>query len=501
MKNSEPAWLKAALGYVPKWLDFQMERYEQPGCAVAIAQGERLVAEFAFGVADIRTGQALTPRHRFRIASHSKSFTASGVMLLRERGKIGLDDPIGRHVAGVHKDLAAARVGELLSHGAGVVRDGEDSGQFLDRRPFYSRAELLADLARKQPLAPGLQLKYSNHGYGLLGVMIEEVTGTGYADWMMRNVIGPAGLKETVPDMAQLPKAAPMAKGHSADFPFGRRLVIPGDNVCHAIAPAGGFVSTASDVARFFAQLAPESRHSILSPASRREMMHRRWRDNCSAQESYYGYGTMMNGPGPKEWFGHTGSLQGFLSRTSRFTASGFTITALCNAQDAPSYLWVDSIASILGAFQQHGAPGKREAQWGGRWWSIWGASDLVPMGKVVCQVAPALNPPFDGVATTECVITGKDTGIIRKTSGYNSVGQQIRLVRGPDGKPVELWAGGSRLVTREAMVAEAISRYGQAEPIGKSLTAAPAIKTAARQRQARQRAAPGAGRRQQAQA
>lgn len=463
-KKAMSAWLEAALDYVPDWLGFQLERHRQPGCSVAIAQGQDMVAEFALGVADLGTGKPLTPRHRFRVASHSKSFTASGVMLLREQGKLGLDDPIGRYVPGLHKDLAKARIGELLSHGAGVIRDGMDSGQFLDRRPFLSRAELLADLSRKQPLAPGLQLKYSNHGYGLLGLLIEEISGTDYPAWITRHVIDAAGLRETVPDMPQLPATAPMAKGHSAEFPFEKRLVVPGDNVCHAIAPAGGFVSTASDVARFFAQLAPDSGKSILSAASRREMMHRRWRDNCNTQESYYGYGTMMNGPGPREWHGHTGSLQGFVSRTARFTASGFTITVLCNAQDGASYQWVDGILSILSAFRHHGAPGKRQAAWNGRWWSMWGASDLVPMGKVVCQIAPAMAVPFDD-ACTEFSISDRNSGVVQKTSGYNSPGQGVRMVRDRKGKPTELWVGGTKLLPKEAMLAEVTQRYRQTRP------------------------------------
>jgi CubicO group peptidase (beta-lactamase class C family) len=454
------AWLQAALQYIPAWLGFQLERHRQVGCAVAIMQGQALVAEFALGSADLRTGEMLTPRHRFRIASHSKTFTASGVMLLREQGKVGLDDPIGRHVGGLHRDLAKARVGELLSHGAGVIRDGEDSGQFLDRRPFFSRAELRADLAKKQPLAPGLQLKYSNHGYGLLGLMIEEISGTDYASWIARHVIEAAGLRETVPDMPFLPKGAPLAKGHSAEFPFGRRLVVPGDNVCDAIAPAGGFVSTASDTARFFAQLAPESRRSILSAASRREMMHRRWRDSHSNQESYYGYGTMTAGTGPKEWFGHTGGLQGFVSRTARFPESGFTISVLSNALDGWTYAWVDGILGILSAFRQHGAPGRREAAWNGRWWSLWGTTDLVAMGKVVCQVAPAMAMPFDG-AVTEIEVSSRERGMIARTSGYNSPGQAVRLLRDRKGRPTALWMGGTKLLSREAMMAEALQRYG----------------------------------------
>lgn len=458
-RQTQPAWLPPALDYVPKWLDFQLERYRQPGCTVAIAQGDTLVAELAFGQANLRTGVPMTPRHRLRIASHSKTFTASGVMLLREQGKLGLDDPIGRHVGGLHQDLAQARVGELLSHGAGVIRDGYDSGQFSDRRPFFSREELRADLAKQQPMLPGLQLKYSNHGYGLLGIMIEEITGSDYAAWMKKNVIEAAGLKETEPDMPYHPRHAPLASGHSMEFPFGQRLVVPGDNACDGIAPAGGFVATAADVARFFAQLAPDAGESILSPASRREMAHRRWRDNCNTLESHYGLGTMISGPGPREWFGHTGSLQGFVSRTARYPGSGYTITVLCNAADGLSWLWVDGIASILEAFQKHGAPGQLEAAWTGRWWGLSQAVDLVPMGKIVAQVGPGLFPPFDA-ATSEGTVTGPDVGLIHKTSGYNSPGQAMRLVRNEEGEATELWLGGTKLLRREALVAEALARY-----------------------------------------
>ncbi|MFZ4286431.1 serine hydrolase domain-containing protein [Variovorax sp. HJSM1_2] len=464
-KIAKSPWLQAALDYIPEWLNFQLERYKQPGCSIAIAHGTELVAEQAFGVADLRTGETLTPRHRFRIASHSKTFTAAGVMLLREQHKLGLDDPIGRYVSGLHKDLAKARISELLSHGAGVIRDGHDAGQFVDRRPFFTREELLADLAQKQPLAPGVQLKYSNHGYALLGLMLEQVTGSDYASWMSKHIIAAAGLRETVPDMPFLPKSAPMAVGHSTEFPFGQRLIVPGDNPCNAIAPAGGFVSTASDVARFFAQLAPSSKQSILSAASRREMVQRRWRDPVSLLEAHYGLGTMISAPGPKEWHGHTGGLQGFVSRTAHFPHTGFTISVLVHAQDGFPFDWVEGIASILAAFQQHGAPSKKLADWRGRWWNLWGASDLVPMGNIVCAIAPQMTVPFHA-AITEITVTGKDQGVLQKTSAYNSPGQSVHLERDKKGRVTAFWWGGGKLLPKEAFVAEATQRYSPAKPL-----------------------------------
>ena len=89
-------WLGHALDYIPRWIDHQMRLSEQPGVALAMTHKGRLVLERAFGEADAVKGVRLTPRHRFRVASHSKSFTSAGIMKLRERGKLKLDDAAGQ---------------------------------------------------------------------------------------------------------------------------------------------------------------------------------------------------------------------------------------------------------------------------------------------------------------------------------------------------------------------------------------------------------------------
>ena len=88
-------WVQDAVGYIRSWIEFQMRTTQQPGCITAITHRGKVIAEFAFGEANIATGEKLTPRHRFRIASHSKSFTAAGIMRLREQRKLRLDDPVG----------------------------------------------------------------------------------------------------------------------------------------------------------------------------------------------------------------------------------------------------------------------------------------------------------------------------------------------------------------------------------------------------------------------
>jgi CubicO group peptidase (beta-lactamase class C family) len=183
------AWQKAALDYIQSWLAFQMRLSQLPGCTVAIAHRDKVVAEFAFGHANLASGEKLTPRHRFRVASHSKSFTSAGLMKLREQRKLRLDDPVGDYVEGLHAQVAQVTLGQMLSHSAGLTRDGVDSGQFTDSRPFLNAAELMAELQLPPAINPGARLKYSNHGYALLGLVIQAVTGEPYRDWIAREIV------------------------------------------------------------------------------------------------------------------------------------------------------------------------------------------------------------------------------------------------------------------------------------------------------------------------
>ena len=147
-------WVQPAIGYIRDWLEFQLRASQRPGCIIAIAHRGKIVAEHAFGHANLATGEKLTPRHRFRIASHSKSFTAAGIMKLRERRKLRLDDAVGQYVKDLHPQVAEATIAQVLSHGAGLTRDGADSGQFADRRPYLGLKELTAELQLPSPSNP-----------------------------------------------------------------------------------------------------------------------------------------------------------------------------------------------------------------------------------------------------------------------------------------------------------------------------------------------------------
>lgn len=454
-------WLAPALAYAASWLDFQRRYHDQPGCAVAIANGQEIVLEAAFGSANLATGEALTPRHGFRIASHSKSFTSAGILRLVEEGRVRLDDKVGRFIDGLHPAIADVTVEQVLSNSAGLTRDGPDSGQFLDRKPYCSKAELLADLA-VTPVFPGSQrFKYSNHGFALLGLVIEAVTGLSYSEWITDEVVAKVGLLETKADI-ELWGHRPMARGHSGTQPLGQRVVIPADNPGHAMTSAAGFVATAADVARYFAQLSPKAETSILSPLSRREMTRRLWPDDEASLGRHYGLGTISGGTGAWRWFGHSGGFQGFITRTCVFPEQGITVSVLTNAIDGLAHSWLDGIAHILKTFAERGAPPAEARDWTGRWWTIWGANDLVPVEKHVLVANPALLTPF--LDAPEITLEMSDRGRITRASGFSSPGETAELQRGANGTVRAVQLGGGRLVGEDEMRAEMLARYGAAE-------------------------------------
>jgi len=451
------AALQAACAYIPRWLDFQLRQAALPGCTVAIVADGAVVLDTALGVADAASGEMLTPRHRFRVASHSKTFTAAAILRLRELGRVGLDDAVGRHVPGLHPDIATATLGQLLSHGAGLIRNGPDGGHFADERPYPDAAELLADLATPPILPAETRFKYSNHGYALLGQAIERVTGEPYGTWIAREIVAAAGLAQTTPDMPATP--VPFARGHTALQPLGRRLVVPGDNPTRAYAPATGFTSTAADLARFFAQLAPAAAASPLTPESRRAMAHRQWRNPHVPIELHYGLGAMLGTVGGWEWLGHSGSFQGTGSRTVVVPEHGLAVSILVNAIRAPTDQLMDGLLSILRCFLTRGAPAPALADWSGRWWSLFDAVDLLPVGDRVLLAAPAQpNPVADA---PELVVTAPDHASIVQAQGFHSPGEPARLVRDASGAVQEVWLGSARLRPEAAHAALLMARYG----------------------------------------
>lgn len=451
-----PTWLFPALAYLPVWLDYQMRQSEQPGCVVAVAHRGEVLLERAFGHADLAQREPMTPRHRFRVASHSKTFTAAAILKLREQDRLRLDDRVGQHVEELHPEVAQVTLSQLLSHSAGLVRDGTDGNYFSDAVAFPDTARIMGDLAAAPSITPDTRFKYSNHGFALLGLVIEAITGEPYPQWVQREVVAAAGLTETTPEIV-IP-AAGLARGHSLKLPLGHRVVFPGDASTEALAAAAGFVSTAADLVRFFGQLSPNAATNVLSPASRRAMAHPLWHDQHTTLPTSYGLGTISGTLNGWDWFGHSGGFQGYVTRTAVIPAQDISVSVLTNAADGLAPAWIDGVMHVLQVFAEGGAPTPEVADWTGRWWNAWGPVDLVPVGGKVLAAMPNLFRPLEKVP--EIAVTGPDAGQVTLAGGFRSHGEPVRRERDNDGAVREVWLGGSRMTTEAALARELSARY-----------------------------------------
>ena len=202
--------------YLERWLEYGRDYHRIPGVQVAVRVGDELAASFALGTANEDTGEALTTRHLFRIASHSKTFTATAVFQLVEAGKLRLDDTAGHWLPELQGSPAAdMTVRALLGHQSGINRDGADSDYWQQLHAFPDRQTLL-DFARADAVfAQNEHFKYSNTGYGLLGLIVGAAAGQDYAEYVEQHITGPLNLKDLG---AELPpeREAELATGHGA---------------------------------------------------------------------------------------------------------------------------------------------------------------------------------------------------------------------------------------------------------------------------------------------
>jgi D-alanyl-D-alanine carboxypeptidase len=245
-----------------------------------IASEGRRTSTARSGVADIRTGAPVPHDGYFRMGSNTKTFAAVVVLQLVAERRLSLDDTVDRWlpgvVAGNGNDGRRITVRQLLQHTSGIYNytndlPGLDSPEaYLEHRLEHLDPEELVTIAMKhEPVfAPGTSWDYSNTNYILVGMIIEKITGKGWAAVVRERITRPLGLSHTYSpgDVPTLPR--PHAKGYQQFEPGGPLVDTTLLNVSWGWV-AGDLVTTPSDLVRFWRAL---QSGRLLAPAQMREM-------------------------------------------------------------------------------------------------------------------------------------------------------------------------------------------------------------------------------------
>ncbi|MGW6916111.1 serine hydrolase domain-containing protein [Kitasatospora sp. NPDC054939] len=285
-----------------------------------VRENGRTVWKGATGKADLRTGAAVNADGRFRIGSVTKTFVATVVLQLVAEKRIGLDDPIERHLPGAVPGGDRITVRQLLNHTSGIFNYTEDAafdflgGPLADpavlrawltsgRWTSYRPQDLVALATKHDPyFAPGQGWHYSNTNYILAGLLVEKATGRSWSEEVERRIIRPLGLHGT-----SMPVNSPVIPGPHA---HGYYKLPAGPADVTKLNPslggaAGGGISTNADLARFNDALL---NGRLLRPAQLAEM--KRTVDTGFGLD--YGLGLMRASMPCGEFWGHGGGIPGY---------------------------------------------------------------------------------------------------------------------------------------------------------------------------------------------
>ncbi len=438
--------LKSTLEYLPGFLQFQQEYQPFVGAQVAIRIDGELVFNHAVGFADLDNQEPLTTSHLFRIASHSKTFTAVACMQLVESGKLRLDDRAGDIVT----DLAGSpvegvTVRELLGHGSGFIRDGEDATFWGLEKPFPDRDRLIETIRTEAKiLEPMEHFKYSNIGFSLLGLMVESASGQSYRDYVQAHIVDALGLADTGPDL-DFGRIDEYARGYTSKIHGHHRREIEHIDT-FAESAATGFYATAADLTAFFqAHLDGDDR--ILSDASKRQMRQVQWAVDPDAS---YGLGYIITKIGDRTYYGHSGGYPGHITISKLDLERRLSLSVLTNTNDGPAATLAEGILKLIDLALTDKAKTERRdssvfAPFIGRFAALWRVADVADIGGRLYILTPSVQNPAS-LATEIEMLNDTDFRIVGD-DGWGGYAETMRYVFRDDGTVSEVWMGGGQRV------------------------------------------------------
>lgn len=320
-----------------------------PGLALALLTTDSVIAIITLGVSDLSTGTPVTDSTRFQAGSLSKAFTAVALLQLQEEGLLDLQRPVANYLPWfrVRSPWAPITLHHLLTHTAGLPRDRSD----LPSSPYTA----LALREREVGAAPGARFAYSNIGYQLLSLVIEEVEGRPFTEAITSRVLGPLGLRHTAAAVTQEGRLT-AATGYQ--YLYDDRPPFPGEPLVPVAwteysAGDANIVTTARDLATFLRMLLAQGRHGgtrVLQPASFARMVQRTVVAPDLGPGMFYGYGVVLGEQEGDPILWHSGGMPGFRAMMAGDLDEGLGVIVLMNGPGNPRRLGEYALRALIKA-------------------------------------------------------------------------------------------------------------------------------------------------------
>ena len=321
---------------VDGYIRVEMQRQHIPGLALLVSHDGTIVQAQGYGLSNVELRVPVRAGTVFQSGSMGKQFTATAVMMLVEQGKVSLDDSISKYFPGSPPAWKDVTIRELLSHTAGFT----DYPDNFDFRKDYSETDLLK-IVQGIPLAfpPGSSWSYSNLGYLTLGILIHQVTGEFYGDFLQQRIFRPLGMTT-----ARIISEADIVPNRAA----GYRLVNGHLKNQEWVSPTlnttadGALYFSILDLAKWDAALYTEK---LLKRGSLDQMWTVAKLKNGEPNSGSYGFGWSVLNKNGHHVLDHGGAWQGFRTHISRYVDDKLTIVVLTNLDAAEPGKIVEGVA------------------------------------------------------------------------------------------------------------------------------------------------------------
>lgn len=324
-------------------LDKHFDR-DGPGASVLVMKKGENIYRNAIGFANLELEVLMKPEHVHRIGSITKQFTAVAILMLWEQGKLDLQDPITKFIPDYPTKGKTITVEHLLTHTSGIKSMTGMPGFFEQAKNDISTTEMM-DYFKNEPMDfdPGEEFRYNNSGYYLLGVIIENLSGKTYADFIQANIIGRTGMHNS--HYGGFQKLIPMrADGYEAQ---GEQYVNAAYLSMTQPYAAGALVSNVDDLYNWYKALFS---YQLIKKETLEKAFEPYQLNNGEYTEYGYGWGVGTLYGSPK--IEHGGGIPGFLTQCIYLPEEELFVVVFsnCNCQ-SPS-----AVAELIAGIESESA-------------------------------------------------------------------------------------------------------------------------------------------------
>ena len=325
---------------VDDYIKAEMQRRHIPGLSLAVVKEGRVEKVAGYGLADVELNVSVSPKTVFQIQSITKTFTSAAILILAEEGKLGLEDPISKHLDGTPESWKDIKLRHLLSHTSGIKDFINEPIASL--RLDVSESEVLkATAPRALNFQPGDKYAYCNTNYHLLAMVIRKITGKSYGQFLKERIFEPLGMSDT-----RIMSWSDVIPNRASGYQWGGNALRNGDFVAGSILAygGGGIISTAPDMAKWAMALEGER---VLKKASFEQAWTGAKFNNGAT--SGYGLGWGVSAVNGHRTVGHSGAhMTGFTSSIIHYRDDGLSVIVLTNAGQANPSRIAQHVAGML---------------------------------------------------------------------------------------------------------------------------------------------------------